>query len=161
MLNDKEHKTLITSIAQHYSKAPYLKTVLDIISDVFQEKAGSIADLAINSISTVCSYLDIDTQFSISSGHFSESKGQDKFERLVTICNSFNADQYVNPKGGMEIYNKSSFSKRGLMLSFLNTNNISYEQSGRAFVPNLSIIDVMMFNSTSEIKNLLSEYKLT
>lgn len=38
--------------------------------------------------------------------------------------------------------------------------DIQYPQFGRKFIPSLSIIDVLMFNSKEKIQGLLDEYEL-
>ena len=43
---------------------------------------------------------------------------------------------------------------------FLKTNEIIYQQFNNLFIPNLSIIDVMMFNSKNDIKNMLQAFTL-
>ena len=45
-------------------------------------------------------------------------------------------------------------------LKFLKSNVIEYKQFEDEFIPWLSIIDVLMFNSKNEVKNLLNEYTL-
>jgi len=50
--------------------------------------------------------------------------------------------------------------KNNIELRFLNTLPERYKQSINEFVPFLSIIDVMMFNSKREISNLLKKYEL-
>ena len=53
-----------------------------------------------------------------------------------------------------------AFEKHGIKLKFLNTKEIIYDQFGQMFQPNLSIIDVMMFNSVEEIMTYLNEFEL-
>jgi hypothetical protein len=52
----------------------------------------------------------------------------------------------------LELYNKEDFLNNNIELYFLKTNQIIYKQFKNEFVPNLSIIDVMMFNNKEEIK---------
>ena len=52
------------------------------------------------------------------------------------------------------------FNNNGIKLSFIKTGEIKYKQFNNEFVPNLSIIDVLMFNSPSEIKEMLNNYSL-
>ena len=52
------------------------------------------------------------------------------------------------------------FRENGLELAFLKADDIIYPQFGEEFVPNLSIIDVMMFNSVPEIQDMLNRYTL-
>jgi len=108
----------------------------------------------------VSDYLDLQTQFKISSVDFPESKGMDKADRLVSICQANNATQYINAIGGKELYDKEYFQKKGIDLNFLSPNKIEYKQFGPDFTPWLSIIDVLMFNSIEDIKKHLNEYEL-
>jgi hypothetical protein len=62
--------------------------------------------------------------------------------------------------GGKTLYEKEVFSNRGMLLSFLEPGVVSYRQFGSEFVPNLSIIDVMMFNDKAQCVKLLEEYEL-
>ena len=45
-------------------------------------------------------------------------------------------------------------------LTFLDSENVAYKQFNGNFIANLSIIDVLMFNSKNEVINLLYKYKL-
>ena len=52
------------------------------------------------------------------------------------------------------------FKSKGIDLQFLNPVIKEYKQFGEAFVPSLSIIDVLMFNSKDEILNMLDNYDI-
>ena len=67
---------------------------------------------------------------------------------------------YINPIGGMEIYSKKAFEESDIQLRFIRTKDIFYKQFENAFIPNLSIIDVMMFNSIEDIGQMLEKYEL-
>lgn len=54
----------------------------------------------------------------------------------------------------------SSFRQNGLKLHFLEMNAKKYKQFDNEFIPNLSIIDVLMFNSIGSIRQLLNQYTL-
>ena len=75
-------------------------------------------------------------------------KNQDK---VIALCKAVGANTYVNVIGGMELYSKETFLKQGIDLKFIRSRPFEYAQFGDAFVPWLSIIDVMMFNSKEEI----------
>jgi hypothetical protein len=80
--------------------------------------------------------------------------------RLINICHLLKATDYINSIGGTRLYTAHNFAKAGLKLSFLKTHPIIYRQFSAAFVPNLSIIDVMMFNSVETIRRFLNKYEL-
>ena len=62
---------------------------------------------------------------------------------------------YVNPIGGIQLYNNNEFKNEGIDLHFLKTHDFSYKQFDNEFVPCLSILDVMMFNSKEKIEEYL------
>ena len=80
--------------------------------------------------------------------------------RLIEISKILNATDYINAIGGEQLYDKNAFSDAGINLSFIQTELINYKQFNNKFIPNLSIIDVMMFNSKEDIKEMLKKYTL-
>ena len=113
-----------------------------------------------HSLQTVCDYLDIKTRFVMSStiDKTGCESVEDKAER---ICKTIGITHYINPIGGTEFYNKDEWAKRGLTLNFLRRrDSIRYLQFGGDFVPDLSIIDMLMFCSKEEIQEMLNEYDL-
>ena len=157
---DKWQKKFLKTLNSSYTKAPHYDEVMSLIQNVFNEEQNNISSLAINSIRIVCDYLHIGTKFKLSSEKYSDSQGMVKADRLIDICKKNNSTEYLNPIGGMEIYTKEDFAEKGIDLKFLATNKTEYKQFGNDFIPNLSIIDVMMFNSVEEIRKMLDEYIL-
>jgi hypothetical protein len=86
-----------------------------------------------------------------------ELKGQ---EKIIHISKLLNADTYINAIGGQDLYDKESFKKACIDLKFIKTYSTSYTQFKNEFIPWLSILDVMMFNSIEEINKMLDDYEL-
>ena len=57
----------------------------------------------------------------------------------------------MNPIGGLEMYSREAFRRRGIELRFVRSKPFEYAQFGGDFVPWLSIIDVLMFNPPDAI----------
>ncbi len=70
------------------------------------------------------------------------------------------ADVYINPVGGMGLYHRDSFLKAGITLKYLVTDAYEYRQWDNVFVPDLSIIDLLMFNSIESVNDLLNKFHL-
>ena len=111
------------------------------------------------SIRIICKYLLIDTCILISS-EIEKNNTLHRQDRVIEICKRLEADEYINAIGGQSLYNFEDFAAQRIMLKFLKTGEIKYKQFGDSFVPNLSIIDVMMFNSVEEIHKMLENYNL-
>ena len=55
---------------------------------------------------------------------------------------------------------KEEFKEYGIDLYFIKMDNIEYKQFSNEFIPNLSIIDVLMHNGKEGTKELLNKYTL-
>lgn len=150
---------IIKIIAHTYKKAPYFEEVYPILEQILLNDEKNLAKYLVNSIERIAQYLDMDTKFICLSDLQGETslRGQD---RVIDICKRVNADHYINAIGGQELYDTEDFLKEDIKLNFLKTGDIEYKQFYNEFVPNLSIIDVMMFNSKEEIKEMLKKYVL-
>ena len=70
------------------------------------------------------------------------------------------ASTYINPSGGKTLYDKLYFKKHNIELFFIENEITPYNQFKTPFIGGLSILDVMMFNSTRDIKKMLTKYKI-
>jgi hypothetical protein len=77
-------------------------------------------------------------------------------EKVLALCEAVGAKTYINAVGGMEIYSKDAFQARGINLKFIRSLPFEYAQFGHKFIPWLSIVDVMMFNSLDAIQERIN-----
>lgn len=159
---NSDHKLKIRNLQilkSSYKKAPYFKSVYPLIEDIILYNEENMANYIFNSLKKICGFLGIKTEL-IKSSRLKKDctlKGQ---EKIIDICKLLEATDYYNAVGGKELYSSLAFSKRDLHLYFLKTDDIKYKQFENEFQSNLSIIDVMMFNSLEEIRNMLYQYTL-
>jgi hypothetical protein len=142
-----------------YKKAPYYKEIYPLIVSILKSGKTNVAEFIANSFYVICDYLDIKTEIIISSNLKKDNtlRAQDK---VLAICQELGATEYYNAVGGQELYSFSDFKQKGIKLNFLKTNDIEYKQFGNDFQKSLSIIDVLMFNSKEEVKNMLKDFTL-
>lgn len=153
------NQKILKTIKQSYTKAPFFNNVYPLLEDMFLYKERNLVNFIIYSLKRISKYLNINTNFILSSSlNYNRSYSAEK--KLIKICKILNSKEYVNSFGGLELYNKETFIKEGITLSFLKTNQCCYKQFRNPFIPNLSIIDVLMFNDVNSITKLLSNYKL-
>lgn len=143
----------------NYKRAPFFEEGYGIFCDLFEKKYETISQLAIACIYSVSAYLELGANLTIASEKYgnTELKGVD---RLIDICKQEGCDIYINAIGGQELYKKKYFEEQGINLRFLKSGAIEYDQFGKKFVPWLSIIDVLMFNSPQATKKMINNYKL-
>ena len=153
-------KNLISKIENAYKKSPFYDEVIRLIRDIINADISNIGEYAANSIVSVSNYLEIDTKFHYSSILSPESKGMNRADRLIYICQNLGAEEYINSIGGQELYQKKYFLDNQIDLSFIKTLDFEYKQFEHPFVTLLSIIDVLMFNSKVRIQKMLTNYQL-
>jgi hypothetical protein len=159
--DDKKVLSSLRTIQQSYKNAPYFRDVFPIITKVFLESEGNIADFAIASIQAVYDYIDLPLRYRKSSSDFSHTKGEDKVDRLVHMCEELGYKNYINVMGGQGLYTKEVFAERGINLYFNKPSLTPYNQFGDSdFHPYLSIIDVMMFCSPEKIREIINQYEI-
>jgi hypothetical protein len=155
------NKKTLRKIESSYKKAPYYEETLNELRKCFLfDKDSNLFEYILNSINVFKEYLKIDTRLVISStiddGNY-YLKGK---ERVIHICKNLGAEYYINPIGGVDLYDKKDFYNNGIDLNFIQAKKIEYKQFNNEFVPWLSIIDVMMFNSPDEVNRMLDQYYL-
>ena len=154
-----EKLKLIRKIEGAYKKAPFFNDVYPIISDILNYENTNLFSFIFNSIEKLISYLSIEVKLIKSTNlnfDIQGFKGQDK---VIKICKSLDAQVYINAIGGVELYNKQTFSNEDIELKFIKSDSIKYKQFRNDFIPWLSIIDVMMFNSKEEILRMIASYE--
>ncbi len=84
----------------------------------------------------------------------------DMQDRVIQIVHRMDGELYLNPIGGIELYCPARFRADGLLLRFLRMDDLTYPQFKHPLVPSLSIIDVLMFNSREQLKDLLLRFSV-
>jgi hypothetical protein len=155
-----DFKKMLRIIRGAYERAPYFNHTYQLLKNIIPPGNYQLFDYLLYITKSLCAFFEIQTKFIISSSiRINHSlKAQ---EKVIALCRALNADEYVNPSGGKSLYDKRSFSKSGIKLSLHRMSDITYGQFKDPFLPNLSIIDVMMFNSKERIKKLLNMYTLS
>jgi len=155
--NEKEK--ILSTLRQLYSKAPFFQSVYPCLEDILKVNENNVAEFVKNSLKRILDYLGISVEIRRSSHlRFDKSlKGQD---RIIAILKALGGNCYINPIGGQDLYSPAEFAANNIDLRFLNCKSESYKQFSNEFVPNLSIIDVLMFNSIEQIRLMLKQFEL-
>lgn len=152
-------KKLLTTIKQSYARAPYFGDVYPIIEKVLTQDDRSVTNLCKNSIISVFEYLQINKEFFVSS-ELDYPRETSAAEKLINISKKLECNKYINSPGGVDLYSKEYFFSKDIELSFIKMNEVIYKQRGEEFVPQLSMIDVLMWNDKNTVINFLNEYSL-
>lgn len=146
----------------HYKKAPYYWQVMKLLKEALEPPCEDIVQLNKNCLEAVCRYLKIETPIQIySKMGLSIEPVNASDEWALNICKAISdADEYWNPPGGMEFFDRKKYDAAGVKLVFQKMQLEEYPQKGDPFESGLSILDVMMFNSPDRINEMMDQYEL-
>lgn len=142
-------------------KAPYFTRVCSLVEECLSTSEQSITRLNALCLRKVCQYIGIHQPVEIWSDlGIPAERYNTAQERVLGLMRQLGGSEYYNPPGGAALYDKEIFKQNGFGLSFVVSRLSPYDQGREDFVAGLSIIDVMMFNSPTEIMNLLKDCEI-
>lgn len=159
LADDFNPATLLNPFRDAYRKAPYFEAVFPVVERIVTAAPKNLFDYLLHSLMATAAYLEIKTPIIVSStvpiDHALKSG-----DKVLAMCGALGANRYLNTVGGQTLYAPDAFAAAGVELKFIQTRPVTYAQLGQPFVPGLSILDVMMFNSPDAVKRMLGEYDL-
>lgn len=150
---------LLRTLHQAYCKAPCYRQASILMEKLINHPTIRLDEFLLNSIRGIAGYLSIEVEIVGTSRIYNNEnlKGQ---ARILDICQQECAEIYINPIGGVDLYDRAIFAQHELTLTFLQSRPIIYSQGKCEHVAWLSIIDVLMFNKPTAIRQLLTEIDL-
>lgn len=163
--NTENWRDKIVAQLSHYKKNSlfYYKT-MEVVKRGLDIETDSVVKLNANILSSILSYLEIPFNYEIFSEMDLEIEPVNApDEWALNICKAIGGiDEYWNPIGGVEFFDREKYEKNNIKLKFQQMNLKPYKQKSGSedFEAGLSIIDVMMFNSPEKIREMLDDYEL-
>ena len=161
---------MLNLIYYNYKRSLFFDVVYPLMENSIKQSSELISEYNFVVLNQIATFLDINTPIELCTDPMYDGieeqlvKYDDsllrKYDRIKFICQANNADNYINPIGGQTLYDKQMFAQEGITLSFVQTQVVSYPQFAPEFIPNLSIIDVLMHNGKEGTKQLLKTYTL-
>ena len=157
--NPYEQQKLLRTLEMCYKKAPYYQDVLPLLKDILTQETDNLGQYLVYQIKHVAAFLGMGTEFIVSS-EMEKDCSLKSHDKVISICKLLGATEYFNSITGVPLYepHRELFEAAHIELRFPKMRKVEYKQYKNEFVPNLSIIDVMMFNSQEECRSLLQEY---
>lgn len=158
--NEVDWKETLSNQLLVYKKAPFYTETMDIVKDIISEDTNKLVDINKKILLEISNYLRLDCEIAVFSEMGIEVEKVDNADEwALNISKALNASEYINAPGGVSFFNKQKYIDSEINLKFINNNLEQYKQFHLDYVPGLSIIDVMMFNSIEEIHKMLADYE--
>lgn len=148
---EEDAKKWIRRVGESYKKAPHFNAVFPIFKEIMEFKNFNLFYFIENSLQHVLKYLEIDKKIMHSStiAINASAKGENK---VLEICKALKAKEYINAIGGKNLYSQANFKAAGIGLHFIQSHAFEYAHVVHPFIPWLSILDVMMYNSKEKLQ---------
>lgn len=147
----------------HYRRvAPHWKQVETLVDEVFSGcRDDSLVGLNIRSLAAVCSYLGLDFEPQVASALPVALPDVDHPGGWApAIAGALGAESYVNPIGGVHLFNPAEFTQVGVQLRLLEQPAFSYPTGPFRFEPSLSILDALMWNDADTVRQAIGQARL-
>lgn len=142
-----------------YRRAPFFDEVQALVSRVLASPDRSVATINSLSVMATLDYVGVQRRF-VASSDIDPDPRVGGEQRVIRLCEHRQASIYVNAAGGRELYDPAHFETKGIVLGFIQPRFPQYRQSVSAFVPGLSIIDVLMWNAPGQVADMLKDYSI-
>jgi hypothetical protein len=143
---------LLNQLASAYRRAPNFAKSFPLIERIVRWEDTNLFRYLEHSIIEMSEHLGISTEIRRSSEVAIDHR-QASQDKVLSLCEAVGASTYINAIGGMDLYSNEEFRSRGIELKFIRSVPFQYPQFGADFVPWLSIVDLLMFNSTTDIQD--------
>ena len=151
LAEDFRRDKLLNQLQGAYRRAPHFPQTESLLREIVLHEDRNLFGFIHNSIVRICRHIGIETKILVSSTVSIDHslRSQDK---VIALCKKLAANTYINPIGGTDLYSKDDFRSRDVELQFVRSKPFEYLQFGEAFVPWLSILDVLMFNPLDRVR---------
>ena len=156
--NDKKWKNiLLRKFELTYRKTPHFNSIHELFVKVIDIKSDYLIDYCTNSIYSVLNYLELKKKIEFSSNIQYEKF--DKVQKINSIVSIENAKLLILPQGSTNLYEDQDFVISSFRL--IPNKDIIYTQfTNNSFVPDLSILDILVFCDKDFVQELLMKFTL-
>ena len=153
--NENYKEKILSQLWTAYKKrANYFNNVYKLVEDVLSLNTRSITELNVYALKKVNDYLNIPFDYEVfSKMNLAIDEVHDSGDWALNISKALNASEYVNPPGGIGLFDKEKFDQNDIALKFLRINLKPYNQKKVKFIEGLSII-------VNSINEMLNDYEL-
>lgn len=152
-----DRRSLLNRMAQAYRRAPMFAEVFPLIEAAVLKDEPNLFRYIHHSLTALLGYLGISTRI-VPSSAVPIDHSLRRQEKVLALCRQVGATTYVNAIGGRELYSPDAFGAQGIELQYLRSSPIEYKQFQHDFVPQLSIIDVLMFNAGEQTRDYVRRH---
>ncbi len=136
--------------------APHYVETKGLLKSMLDYKFPTLSELNTYTIRRLCEWLLIDTRIErLKEMNLDLPDSCPPGQWALRIAQAVGADSYLNASGGAEIFDPNLYRSEGVSLSFHKHINLAYDTGPFDFVPDLSIIDAMMWIGRDKLREIV------
>ena len=143
----------------HYRmrRAPFFTAVRDLVrGSLLGGDSDLLRDINLRSLGLTCAYLGVPAHMEmLSEMGLSLPPITEPGQWALEISSALGAEEYLNPPGGRGLFDVAAFAARGIRITFTELPEFAYACRPYQFIPNLSILDVLMWNEPVRVREFL------
>jgi len=144
----------LQALRLNYAKAPAAEPVLSALEPLLGRAWTHLIDVNLAVFDALCRLLRVKRDVRLSSELGIDGQ---RTERLVAICASLGAERYLSGDAAEDYLDVSQFAARGIDVEYHRYRHPVYQQQHGAFVPYLSVVDLLMNHGEDSLNILTSE----
>jgi len=150
-------KRIERQLGHYRRRAPYFDGVMSLVRSCLSVRDRSLARLNVEALRQICAFLGIPFNYVVlSEMNLSLGPVEGPGDWALRISEALGAQEYVNSPGGRALFDPAKFAGSGIRLTIQEAIEYRYEVPGYRFEPALSILDVLMWNSSDHVREFLA-----
>jgi len=141
----------VGTLRQFYAKALHLHRYLPALEEMLERRWTLLVDLDLAVTGLICGWLGLERRMLRASALGISGK---QSERLLALCQHAGAQRYLSGDSARDYLDTELFAQHGIEVEWQNYVHPVYPQQHGAFVPYLSIVD-LLFNCGEESAAIL------
>jgi hypothetical protein len=153
---------ILGQLAHYERRAPFADETSAFVRDCFASEEASISRLDVTILARCAQLMNMSFEYRFCSELDTELDSTRSAEdRILDLCEFLGAREYVNLPGGVDLYEPDHFASRNIKLTFRHLPTFVYRTKPYEFVPNLSIIDLLMWKKPEDLHAYLDAHEGT
>ncbi len=151
--NDNWKTKHLKSIKNNYRSSYYFDDLYPLIEKVIFQKSNYLIDYSLMSMSLILDKVSYNKK-----NIFIQSKEKiigGKNELIINITKNFNSNSYLSGEGAKNYVDEEYLKDNGISHRFNKFNHPQYNQFGKIFIKNLSVIDCIFNIGFDEFKKII------
>jgi hypothetical protein len=146
-------RRIVNQFTHYRGRAPFYREGIAVLEDCLAGNEQNLSQINVRCLGKVCQYLGIPWAPEIfSTMNLELGPVLGAADWALRITEAAGATDYINPPGGVALYDPKRFEQHGIRLHIQEDFSFVYDCSEFTFIPNLSVLDAMMWVSPLNIK---------